>query len=403
MNVASHQRRTDAVVYSRAAVSADSASADSRSVDVVASTEAIDSHGTILRQNWDLSRFRENPVVLYAHDRHELPIGTASNVRVEAGQLRATLTFSSEALNPQAEQVWLNVKAGVLRGISVGFWPHTVRFEKQDDKEVLVLDDLELLEISVVPVGSNPETLSEMRERAIAERAAPPVITTPIQPSPSPAASAETNSRAAGKDPKTMSEKSENSQFVQAITIALGLPVGSTESDILSRASASRDFEKSCVALASATTAPEALGALRGLVGKAAEVEALSAELVKVRGERDKQNFETLIVGGKSERKLDAALAKFYEDEFNAAPSEARSAVVDRLKGHLSVLKPAFPAQARQVAAVSTQTDLTWNGKMYADLAPQKREELNKTNPDLHAAMRSDWVAAGKPVGSWIS
>ena len=35
----------------------------------VASTEDIDSHWTKLKQNWDLTRYLENPVLLWSHNR----------------------------------------------------------------------------------------------------------------------------------------------------------------------------------------------------------------------------------------------------------------------------------------------------------------------------------------------
>src|SRR5690606_3007346 len=93
------------------------------------------------------------------------------------------ITFSDADLNPKAEQIWRNVKAKVLRGISVGFLPHSVSFERKDDREFVVLDDNELMEISIVPVPSNPATLSQLRARALQsaeppqpiEQAAPPV------------------------------------------------------------------------------------------------------------------------------------------------------------------------------------------------------------------------------------
>lgn len=160
------ERRGEAV-FSRAAVVSDTAAEDARSVDVVASTDALDAHGTVIRQNWQLDRYRAYPVVLFAHDQCELPIGLASNIRIEDGSLRATLNFSSGDLNPKAEQVWQNVKAGVLRGVSIGFIPHSIRFETEEDREFLALDDNELLEISIVPVPSNPETLASMRSRAL--------------------------------------------------------------------------------------------------------------------------------------------------------------------------------------------------------------------------------------------
>lgn len=147
---------------------------DKREVDFVCSTEAIDSYGTILKANWDLSRYVKNPVVLYAHDSRSLPIGKAKNVRVEGKELLATVVFATERANPLAEQVWQCVLEETLRGISVGFYPRTVREEKLNDEYVLILDDNELRELSVCPVPSNPEALAQLRMRAAGAAGAEP-------------------------------------------------------------------------------------------------------------------------------------------------------------------------------------------------------------------------------------
>lgn len=142
-----------------------------RVVEVIASTDAEDRWGDSIEQVWRLDAYRANPVVLYAHDSRALPIGGAENVRVEDGALRATLRFVDASVNPEAEKVWQSIQAGVLRAVSVGFIPHSYRWEKRDDREILVLSDNELVEISVVPVPANPEALMRMRRKALAARA----------------------------------------------------------------------------------------------------------------------------------------------------------------------------------------------------------------------------------------
>jgi HK97 family phage prohead protease len=141
---------------------------EDRTMDVVASTEALDSHGTVLDSaSWKLERFAANPVVLYAHDQRELPVGYAEDVRVEGGELRARLRFVTAAANPLAEQVWQLVRQKALRAVSVGFFAGASKTEKRGGREVAVLSDNELLEISVVPVPSNPEAVARLRARAL--------------------------------------------------------------------------------------------------------------------------------------------------------------------------------------------------------------------------------------------
>ena len=146
--------------------------AETREAEFVASTDAIDSYDEIVEQTWKLDRYNGNPVVLFAHQSRELPIGQAVSCGVVDGKLRVNVRFASEKANPQAEHVWQSVKEGTLRAVSVGFRPHTVRSEKRDGKDVYVLADNELHEISVVPVPANPEALALMKQRAMQQASA---------------------------------------------------------------------------------------------------------------------------------------------------------------------------------------------------------------------------------------
>lgn len=127
-----------------------------RSVRAIASTDAIDSYGEIVEQDWDLKRYNANPVVLFAHNSRELPVGTASDVGVVGGRLECTITFGTTT---RASEVWQSVRDGSLRALSVGFNPRKVRSEKRNGVDVYILSDNELFEISVVPVPANPEAV----------------------------------------------------------------------------------------------------------------------------------------------------------------------------------------------------------------------------------------------------
>lgn len=143
---------------------------DTRECDFIASTDAIDSYEESVDQSsWRLDRYKANPVALFAHQSRELPIGKCTRCEVINGQLECTIRFSTEDLNPLAEQVWKNIKGDMLRAVSVGFIPHTIRYEKRDDRDLYILADNELLEISVVPVPANPDCLAKMKARALDE------------------------------------------------------------------------------------------------------------------------------------------------------------------------------------------------------------------------------------------
>lgn len=162
----------------RADVEIRSVDEEQRTVDYIASTEAVDSYGEIVEQDWILDRFAKNPVILFGHNRHanggmlgmptepasSLPIGRAVAWGVEqttAGPaLCIRVQFATADLNPFADQVFRNVVAGYLKGGSVGFDPHSVRFETRNDIEVGVLSRNELFEFSICPMGANPDSVA---------------------------------------------------------------------------------------------------------------------------------------------------------------------------------------------------------------------------------------------------
>jgi HK97 family phage prohead protease len=140
--------------------------AEKRSFRFVCSTPAVDSYDEMVEQSWLLDRYKANPVVVLFHNTRDLPIATASDVGVKDGKLAATITVVDDDMHPQAKYVARQLAKKTLRGISVGFRPREVRREKRDDKEVFVLAQNELYELSLTPVPANPETLMRMRARA---------------------------------------------------------------------------------------------------------------------------------------------------------------------------------------------------------------------------------------------
>lgn len=138
--------------------------ADPYTFDVVASDESVDSHGTVLR-GWDLTRYEQNPIVLFGHDDRE-PIGTAV-VRMDGTTMRATITLAEEGTSPIVDKVRSLRRQKILRGVSVGFWPDDVTEEEVDGRAVLALQGNELMELSVCSVPSNPNALADLRARAV--------------------------------------------------------------------------------------------------------------------------------------------------------------------------------------------------------------------------------------------
>lgn len=143
------------------------------------STPHIDRDGdTIDQRGWDLSEYKKNPVVLWAHDSTALPVAKANATYLDTVQskssdeesvhLMSVAEFPSRELYPFGNMVGRLYKNGYLHGASVGFLP--LEYEMSKDRDGFAPVDFKkqrLLEWSAVPVPSNPEGLVHARSAGI--------------------------------------------------------------------------------------------------------------------------------------------------------------------------------------------------------------------------------------------
>lgn len=132
---------------------------DSRVVEAIASTAAVDRQGdTIDQSGWELTNFKENPVILWAHDYSQAPIAKATEIKLDAdNNLVFKAEFPEEGISSHADMIWQLHKGGFMRAWSVGFIPKTAKGNE--------IQTMELLEISSVPVPANPEALSYIKSK----------------------------------------------------------------------------------------------------------------------------------------------------------------------------------------------------------------------------------------------
>ncbi len=124
----------------------------------VISTESPDrDNDTIAVNGWKTENYLKNPVVLWAHDYSQLPLGKALSVGVSNGKLVATAQFAD---HPMADTVLRLIDGGFLRATSVGFKPTKYLFN--ETRGGFDFAEQELLEFSVVPVPANAEALITM-------------------------------------------------------------------------------------------------------------------------------------------------------------------------------------------------------------------------------------------------
>ena len=131
----------------------------------VLSTDEVDRHGDVVSADgWRLEAYRENPVLLWAHDYRHPAIGKAVEVWVEPHRLLAKVEFAPSAF---AQEVASLYAGGFQWGVSVGFRP--IRWEERRDSRTGVFTGLryleqELLEVSAVPVPANRRALRRAAE-----------------------------------------------------------------------------------------------------------------------------------------------------------------------------------------------------------------------------------------------
>ena len=106
-----------------------------------------------------VENFRKNPVMLYQH-KHDCPIGRIEKITVDKKGI-----FVEGAVSEAAEKthgVQTLIRDGALKSFSVGFRVKDGIYNREDDS--MTITDVELLEISVVSVPCNQDSLFSIRK-----------------------------------------------------------------------------------------------------------------------------------------------------------------------------------------------------------------------------------------------
>lgn len=136
----------------------------------VMSTANKDRHGDIVDQDsWIIKYFLDNPAFYFQHRTADtFPLGRWLRVWFEADpELEGKQRMLGEAyfsvdIDADAKRAWDHLVEGNLNMVSVGFMPNRVDYD--EDKDAFVLYDNELLECSLVGIGSNRQSLAKDKE-----------------------------------------------------------------------------------------------------------------------------------------------------------------------------------------------------------------------------------------------
>lgn len=137
---------------------------DPKTKQAVASTATIDRMGEVIDQEgWDLTNYKANPVLLWAHNDREILIGNAKNIKVEkaAGVSRLVFEPDFHDKTDTARAIKELFEEGRMKTFSVGFMPLEMDGNTYTKSE--------LLEISAVNVPANPDAMT-MAYRSLAKK-----------------------------------------------------------------------------------------------------------------------------------------------------------------------------------------------------------------------------------------
>lgn len=136
---------------------------DFLTLEFVISDSTIDRAFDVVDVNgWELENYRNNPVVLFAHQSDKPPVAKSLTEWVEDGKLKSRAQFMSREISAFAHSVGQMYKHGFMKAVSVGFKAKEWKFSEDKDRP-LGIDFIrqELFEYSCVPVPANPQALVE--------------------------------------------------------------------------------------------------------------------------------------------------------------------------------------------------------------------------------------------------
>jgi len=144
-----------------------------RQITALASTGDLDRYGEIMEPEAFKERlpiFMKNPVILASHQHrlesgHSSVVGNVLKAWIDNQGLWVVIEFV--AGTELGDEYWLLYREKKQRALSVGYIPLEGEHREINGRMVYVHTKVELLEISVVAVPANPETLTRSAQRKL--------------------------------------------------------------------------------------------------------------------------------------------------------------------------------------------------------------------------------------------
>lgn len=182
------------------------------------------SHGfRLLNSGGNFERFKENPVMLDAHDMRKVA-GKWDNLRIDGKQLKANPVFDVD--DDESKRLAGKVERGFVKAASPGIYIEEAQYLETDTGDELVVTKWELLEASVLGVPSNRSAIAFYSKEGV-KLEADQVLKT-----------VQNLAAAKSKSPADLNKNPDMSKLILSAVAAtaLGLPVENDNMDVINKA-----------------------------------------------------------------------------------------------------------------------------------------------------------------------
>ncbi len=134
---------------------------ENRIVEFVLTKEVIDYDNEIVKvDGMDIKAIKKNKSFLWSHKHGDPPVGKVIGIKKEGKQIVGKAQMTSEEEYPFGYTIYKLIDGGYINNVSAGFLPDysTTEYKEIKGKQVRVINDSKLLEVSAVNVGANPGT-----------------------------------------------------------------------------------------------------------------------------------------------------------------------------------------------------------------------------------------------------
>lgn len=126
-------------------------------LEAVITTSSVDRHReSITTAGISTDNYMANPVVLWGHDYEGLPIGKTIKLTEMKNKIKARFQLAVDIF-PFAKSVYDMITNGYINAVSIG------GVVRQWSDDYMTIEEMEMVEFSVVPIPANPEALITSR------------------------------------------------------------------------------------------------------------------------------------------------------------------------------------------------------------------------------------------------